>query len=214
LLYKNIYIDSYIKMEQYKNKIYLIGKDLYDIRNILKLYQDLNNNEITGFWEINTLDWNNIIPQLKEDINNADYRMEKYSNTIIFSMDILNNNEIRNVETLVQNFEILFENDEITDYYFPFLVFLIQNEEDKNKIENIFQNKSIDPRNISFFISPLKNDDNKKNNIQLIRNKLFEIFSYYYGLGDEINIGNFLHIKLYKGADGLLPVNVLVLGKT
>ena len=214
MLYKNIYIDSYIKMEQYKNKIYLIGKDLYDIRNILKLYQDLNNNEITGFWEINTLDWNNIIPQLKEDINNADYRMEKYSNTIIFSMDILNNNEIRNVETLVQNFEILFENDEITDYYFPFLVFLIQNEEDKNKIENIFQNKSIDPRNISFFISPLKNDDNKKNNIQLIRNKLFEIFSYYYGLGDEIKIGNFLPIKLYKGADGLLPVNVLVLGKT
>ena len=211
MLYKNIYIDSYIKMEQYKNKIYLIGKDLYDIRNILKLYQDLNNNEITGFWEINTLDWNNIIPQLKEDINNADYRMEKYSNTIIFSMDILNNNEIRNVETLVQNFVILFENDE---YYFPFLVFLIQNEEDKNKIENIFQNKSIDPRNISFFISPLKNDDNKKNNIQLIRNKLFEIFSYYYGLGDEIKIGNFLPIKLYKGADGLLPVNVLVLGKT
>ena len=214
MLYKNIYIDSYIKMEQYKNKIYLIGKDLYDIRNILKLYQDLNNNEITGFWEINTLDWNNIIPQLKEDINNADYRMEKYSNTIIFSMDILNNNEIRNVETLVQNFETLNENDEITDYYFPFLVFLIQNEEDKNKIENIFQNKSIDPRNISFFISPLKNDDNKKNNIQLIRNKLFEIFSYYYGLGDEIKIGNFLPIKLYKGADGLLPVNVLVLGKT
>lgn len=201
-------------MEQYKNKIYLIGKDLYNIRTFLKLYHDLNNNEITDFWEINTLDWNDIIPQLKGDIQNADYRMEKYSNTIIFSMDILNNNEIRNVETLVENFENLFENDEITDYYFPFLVFLIQNEEDKNKIEDIFQNKSIDPRNISFFISPLRNDDNKKNNIQLIRNKLFEIFSYYYGLGDEIKIGNFLPIKLYKGSDGLLPVNVLVLGKT
>ena len=91
----------------------------------------------------------------------------------------------------------------------------MQKQEDITDLKKEFlQYDSIDERNISFFITPLKNDASKEENIKSIKLKIFKIFSYFYGLGDKLEYEGKI-IKLYKEPqEDLLPVNILVLGKT
>ena len=199
-------------MEKYKNNICIVGKDVNTIQKELNLFEENNITKIENFWNVISCDWEEVIEIIKS--SNTDYKNEKFSLTIIFSLNNLNNEQKKKINNLIIDLEDNLESDNISEYNFPFLIFLVQNEEDKNDLEKEFlQYKIIDKRNISFFISPLKNDSSKEKNIDLIKMKIYKIYSYFYGLGDELNIGK--KIKLYKESEeGLIPVNTLVIGRT
>ena len=66
-----------------------------------------------------------------------------------------------------------------------FFILLAQDEKDKEVLNSFissqnFKDIKIDKRNIECFMSPLnKNLPEKENNIQLIKKKIYKIFSYY-----------------------------------
>ena len=100
------------------------------------------------------------------------------------------------------------------NYYFqPFIILLTNNEKDKNQLENFLISKEIqkgfDMRNISCFVSPI----NSKTS-EIIKNKIKRIFSYFFGLGDELTINNKKYKFFESNPDNLNTINILVIGKT
>ena len=201
-------------MEKYKNNICIVGKDIKIIQKELNLVKEDQIDKIENFWNVILCDWKDVIEKIKS--YNIGLKIEKFSLTIIFSLDDLNNKEKEKINNLMRGLDENLEEDIISDYKFPFIIFLVQNEQDENDLKNEFlQYTNIDKRNISYFISPLKNDSSKEKNKNLIKNKIFKIFSYYYELGDEFLIGKNNTIKLYENShEDLFPVNVLVIGRT
>ena len=92
-------------------------------------------------------------------------------------------------------------------YYQPFIIILVNNESDKQKIEKNLNNKKllegIDKRKISNFM--------KEDSSNIIK-KINKIFLYFFGLGEEFKINN-KEYKLFSPIKDLNPINILVLGK-
>ena len=200
-------------MEANANNICLVGKDVNIIKKELSLYKEDNQNKLENFWNIISCDWSDIIEILKSKI--SDYNNEKFSFTIIVSLDDLDNGQKTKINTLFKNLENDLIEDELSEYNFPFIIFLVQKEMDITDLKKEFiQYENIDKRNISFFISPLRNNANKVNYIKLIKQKIYKIFSYFYELGDTFKFKDKI-FKLYEDSgESLLPVNALVIGKT
>ena len=202
------------KHENNKNNIGIVGKDVNQIKMDLSLYKEDNKKKLENFWNIISFsEWNDIIEILKNNI--SDYRKEKFSFTIIISLGDLDNEQKIKINQLLQNLEDNLMENEFSEYYTPFLIFLVQKEEDIIDLKKEFiQYNYIDIRNFSFFISPLKIDANKEINIKKIKRKIYKIYSYFYELGDTLQFEG-QTIKLYEEPDKeLLPINTLVIGKT
>ena len=207
---------------KYDNNVYLLGKDLDLICQILCL-----NKENKKDWEIHPLknndkfedNLNEIINSLEKNIKNSGYSNKIFSFTIIYSLGNLSKNEKNNINNLFEKIVEVIN----SCYYLPFFIFLTKNKKNKNElneyIENNIINKNIDidKRNISCFISPLNNDltnEEKETNIKLIERKILTIFSYFFELGDDFNIDNKKY-KLYEELnEDYYPINILLLGKT
>ena len=199
-------------MENFKNNICIVGKDVNKIKEELDLFREENKKKIENNWDIFSCGWDNIIELIKS--KNTDYKKEKFSFTIIISLDNLDdmqNDQKASLNILFQSLDRMLMQDEISEYNFPFFIILVQKEEDIIDLKNEFlQYNNIDKRNISFFISPLKDASFKKN----IKIKILKIFSYFYGLGDEWEYEG-KKFKLYKETqEDLLPVNILVIGRS
>ena len=202
------------KHENNKNNIGIVGKEVNLIKMDLSLYKEDNKKKLENFWNIISFsEWNDIIEILKNNI--SDYRKEKFSFTIIISLGDLDNEQKIKINQLLQNLEDNLMENEFSEYYTPFLIFLVQKEEDIIDLKKEFiQYNYIDIRNFSFFISPLKIDANKEINIKKIKRKIYKIYSYFYELGDTLQFEG-QTIKLYEEPDKeLLPINTLVIGKT
>ena len=142
-------------------------------------------------------DYNKLFDDIVDKINTCKdsvYINKTFSYTIIYSLYDLNEKEKSNLKLLFQKIFNKFDNY----YYQPFFILLIEDEEKKNNlIEFIqseeFKNIDIDQRNISCFISPSSSKSNQYN-IELIKNKINKIYSFFFELGDEFSIGK----KKYK----------------
>ena len=201
-------------MENYKNNICIVGKDVNIIKKELNLYKDDNRKKIENFWDIISCnDWNNITEILKGKI--TAFKEGKFSFTIIVSLSDLDNEQKVKINELFRNLENDLIEDIISEYYFPFIIFLVHKEKDIIDLKKeLIQYSTIDERNISYFISPLKKDANKEKNIELIKLKIYKIYSYFCELGYILEYED-QTIKLYKESlEDFLPVNALVIGKT
>ena len=198
-----------------KNNICIIGNDEKDVELIkteLNLNKDFNENKIENYWNIFSYGWNHIkdiIAVLKS--NSSPFNNEIFSFTIIASLNEIKGSQKEQINELFKNIE----NSKIREHKYPFIIFLIKNAEEEAVLKNeLNKYKKFDERNISIFISPLIDNKLKEKNIKLIKLKINKIFSYFYELGDEFEFGG-QTIKLYEEPEiGLLPVNVLVIGKT
>ena len=143
------------KHENNKNNIGIVGKEVNLIKMDLSLYKEDNKKKLENFWNIISFsEWNDIIEILKNNI--SDYRKEKFSFTIIISLGDLDNEQKIKINQLLQNLEDNLMENEFSEYYTPFLIFLVQKEEDIIDLKKEFiQYNYIDIRNISFFISYL-----------------------------------------------------------
>ena len=148
--------------------------------------------------------FNKVIDSLKE--KNKKFSNKIYSYTIIYSLEEFNVNQENHLRTLLT--EII----KICDSYFnqPFLILLSQDESDKKKVINFFnkeeiQNIGLDQRNISYFISPINSNNNEKNE-EMIKQKIFKIFSYFYELGDDLNIKKSLLFYIKELKKNIIPL--------
>ena len=148
--------------------------------------------------------FNKVIDSLKE--KNKKFSNKIYSYTIIYSLEEFNVNQENHLRTLLT--EII----KICDSYFnqPFLILLSQDESDKKKVINFFnkeeiQNIGLDQRNISYFISPINSNNNEKNK-EMIKQKIFKIFSYFYELGDDLNIKKSLLFYIKELKKNIIPL--------
>ena len=203
-------------MEKFKNNICLVGKDIDIIRKDLNLFKDKNQEKIENNWNIISCDWKDIIQNIKK--YNSDFSNELFSFTIIISLDKLNNEQKDKINKLFSDLEDNLKNktknsNKISEFNFPFFILLLQNEAEITDLTKEFlQYNLIDKRNISFFITPLKKNYLFETNVNLIKRKLYRIYSYFYELGDTIYNNK---IKLYKETqEDFLPVNALVLGES
>ena len=206
----------------FENNICLIGKNIDSIKVKLDLNKDNNENRIQNLWNIILFEKGNeenmdnvfkkVIDSLK--VKNKKYSNKIYSYTIIYSLEEFNENQENHLRTLLT--EII----KICDSYFnqPFLILLSQDESDKKKVINFFnkeeiQNIGLDQRNISYFISPINSNNNEKNE-EMIKQKIFKIFSYFYELGDEFEYEE-KRFRLYKkNEEKYYPINILILGRS
>ena len=188
------------------------SKEVELIKVELNLNKDINENKIENFWNIFSYGWNHIkdiISILKN--KSCPFNKEIFSFTIIASLNVITDTQKNQINELFQNIE----NSKIREHHYPFIIFLIKNVAEEIILkEEIKKCKKFDERNISCFISPLLESPLKEQNKKLIKQKINKIFSYFYELGDEFEFGT-QKIKLYEEPEeGLLPVNVLVIGKT
>ena len=215
-----------------ENIIYIIGKEKEN--NMLKTEFGLGENtnpddiEIQNKWNVNQINtdelldanpsYREISEKIEELRDQSDFDPDYiYSFTIIYILD--NFEEQKNDINLL--LEII-QNKTPNSYYQPFIIFILnseKNEEENSLVEltNISKDfQEIDKRNISYFIYPLNTPDNSKKNQtkEEILNKLYLIYSYFYGLGDEF-VKEGKKYKLYKVKnEELCPINILVLGAT
>ncbi len=206
----------------FENNICLIGKNIDSIKVKLDLNKDNNENRIQNLWNIILFEkgneenmdkvFNKVIDSLKE--KNKKYSNKIYSYTIIYSLEEFNINQ----ENLLRS--LLTEIIKICDSYFnqPFLILLSQDESDKKKAINFFnkeeiQNIGLDQRNISYFISPINSNNNEKNE-EMIKQKIFKIFSYFYELGDEFEYKKRPFILYKRTKEKYYSINMLILGRS
>ena len=206
----------------FENNICLIGKNIDSIEEKLDLKKDNNENRIQNLWNIILFEkgnaenmdkvFNKVIDSLKE--KNKKFSNKIYSYTIIYSLEEFNVNQENHLRTLLT--EII----KICDSYFnqPFLILLSQDESDKKKVINFFnkeeiQNIGFDQRNISYFISPINSNNNEKNE-EMIKQKIFKIFSYFYELGDEFEYKKKPFILYKRTKEKYYSINMLILGRS
>ena len=116
-------------METYKNNICIVDKDVNTIKKELDLYEEKNKKKIENFWDVVSCnDWHNIIEILKSKISS--YKWEKFSFTLIISLSDLDNEQIVKITKLFQKLEDDLVDNIISEYYFPFIIFLVQKESD------------------------------------------------------------------------------------
>ena len=206
----------------FENNICLIGKNIDSIEEKLDLKKDNNENRIQNLWNIILFEkgnaenmdkvFNKVIDSLKE--KNKKFSNKIYSYTIIYSLEEFNVNQENHLRTLLT--EII----KICDSYFnqPFLILLSQDESDKKKVINFFnkeeiQNIGLDQRNISYFISPINSNNNEKNE-EMIKQKIFKIFSYFYELGDAFEYKKKPFILYKRTKEKYYSINMLILGRS
>ncbi len=209
----------------YDNNICIIGEDIESIKNKLNLNKnkDENSNKLENLWNIISYEINdnnnneykllvenedklfdNILNNIENIKKNSIYDVNKiFSFTIIHYLNKIES-QIKNLEKMFEKIIVKFKDD---FYYQPFIIILVNNEPDKQKIENFLNNKKllegIDKRKISNFI--------KEDSSNIIK-KLNKIFFYFFGLGDKFEINN-KEYKLFSPNKDLNPINILVLGK-
>ena len=139
-------------MENFKNNICIVGKDVNKIKEELDLFREENKKKIENNWDIFSCGWDNIIELIKS--KNTDYKKEKFSFTIIISLDNLDdkqNDQKAPVNILFQSLDRMLMEYEISEYYFPFFIILVQKEVDIIDLKKEFlQYNNIDQRNVSF----------------------------------------------------------------
>lgn len=207
--------------EKYENNISLIGENKEDIEKIkvkLDLTQNLKENKLENDWNIFTYEikdnnqvdiFDKIIKKIEEIKKKASYSNEIFSYTIIYSVTEIKEGK-KNIKKLLEKLLSKLKNN----YYFqPFIILLIDNQKDKNELENFLISKEIpkgfDMRNISCFVSPIKSETS-----EIIKNKINRIFSYFFSLGDEPEINNKEYKFFISNQDNLNTINILVIGKT
>lgn len=206
----------------YNNNICIIGKDINSIKNKLNLIQDKDPNKLENLWNIISYEINdnnnndykllpenedklfdNMLDNIEKIKKDSMYDNKIFSFTIIHYLDEFESQK-KNLEKMFEKIIVKFKND---FYYQPFIIILVNNEPDKQKIEKFLNNKNlfegIDKRKISNFI--------KKDSSNIIK-KIYKIFSYFFGLGDKFEINN-KEYKLFSPIKDLNPINILVLGK-
>ena len=202
-------------MNDLKNNICLLGENVNLLQQDLDLIQDKNIDKIENLWNIISFElkdknkeidiiFDKVIDSLKQQ--NKKYSKKIFSYTIIYALDIFNEEKENYLKSLLNKIVKAFPN--FFDH--PFIILLGEDESNKNKIVSFInreiQNIGIDKRNISFFI--------KKKEKEMIRNKILKIFSYFYELGDEIEYKK-KHFRLYKkNEEKYYPINILILGRT
>ena len=202
-------------MNDLKNNICLLGENVNLLQKDLDLIQDKNIDKIENLWNIISFElkdknkeidiiFDKVIDSLKQQ--NKKYSKKIFSYTIIYALDIFNEEKENYLKSLLNKIVKAFPN--FFDH--PFIILLGEDESNKNKIVSFInreiQNIGIDKRNISFFI--------KKKEKEMIRNKILKIFSYFYELGDEIEYKK-KHFRLYKkNEEKYYPINILILGRT
>ena len=218
---------NYKNGEKYDNKIYLIGKEIEEIKKELDILKSENNpNKLENRWHILSCNVNNedsieeyfneIILNIIDIKDKSIYSDETFSFTIIYSLDEIkvNKNVTKNIKLLLESISSKIK----TSYYHPFIILLAENEKDKEEIDLFLNSDSIhkikiDKRNIECFVTPL-NKKEKQMNIKLIKRKIYKIFSYYFEMGDEFRFKDKI-FKLYdEPKENLFPINILILGKT
>ena len=209
--------------ENNENILYIIGKeeDNTTLKKDLGLGENTNPHEIEiqNKWNVNQINTNNFsetnpyYPQISEKIIEL-ISQNTYDDDFIYSFTIIY--IVYNLKKQNDDITLLLQtiqNSSKNNYYLPFVIFLFNTdkEDDKNSLEKIINTnelfRKIDKRNISYFIYPLNMKQNlqKDELIKEIFNKLYKIYSYFYGLGDE----------LYKVKnEELCPINILILGGT
>ena len=204
----------------FENNICLIAKNIEPIKVKLDLIKDENKDRIQNLWNIISFEKRNgedmdiifskVISSLKEQ--NKKYTNKTYSYTIIYSLEEFNAEQEGYLKTLLT--EII----KICKTYFnqPFLILLSKDELNKKKVIDFFnkeeiRNIGIDPRNISSFVSPL-NSNNE--NGEMIKQKIFKIFSYFYELGDEFEYKKQPFILYKRTEEKYYSINMLILGRT
>ena len=212
--------------EKYDNNIYILGKNVEEIKKELGIFKSKNMDKLENRWHIFSSDvkdnkdieeyFNEIISNINDMKDQSEYSEETFSYTIIYSLD-----QIKSNQNVTKNIKLLLEiitNKIKSSYYHPFIILLAENEKDKEEIDfflnsdDIYEIK-IDKRNVECFVSPL-NIKGKEIHVKLIKRKIYKIFSYYFEIGDEIKFKDKI-IKLYDEArENLFPINILILGKT
>jgi len=202
-------------MYDLKNNICLLGENVDLLQKELDLIQDKNIDKIENLWniisfelkdknkEIDTI-FDQVIDSLKQQ--NKKYSKKIFSYTIIYALDILNEEKENYLKSLLNKIVKAFP-----DFFdHPFIILLGEDESNKNKIVSFInreiQNIGIDKRNISFFT--------KIKEKEMVRNKILKIFSYFYERGDEFEHKK-KKFKLYKMTEEkYYPINFIILGRT
>ena len=171
---------NYKNGEKYDNKIYLIGKEIEEIKKELDILKSENNpNKLENRWHILSCNVNNedsieeyfneIILNIIDIKDKSIYSDETFSFTIIYSLDEIkvNKNVTKNIKLLLESISSKIT----TSYYHPFIILLAENEKDKEEIDLFLNSDSIheikiDKRNIECFVTPL-NKKEKQMNIKL-----------------------------------------------
>ena len=217
--------DKIIENEKYDNNICIIGKNIDKIKEKLGLLKNPKKDTLENRWQIipynilNDEDNENVFNKIITNINDikakSEFSDETFSYTIVYSLDKIkiDNNVKGNIRMLLEKISSI-----ESVYYHPFIILLAENEKDKDEI-NLFLNShfineiEIDKRNIECFITPL-NTKIVKNHIELIKRKIYKIFSYFFEIGEEFRYKDKI-FKLYEETkEKLFPINILVLGKT
>ena len=217
---------------EYNNTIILIGKNVELIEQKLNLNKS-KEKKIENFWNINLFEIENNFSEALETIKSMlikKINIEEFSNNNIFSFTIIyslndldeDNKEKENILNLCK----MIVEVSYSFYYQPFLIFLTKRKADNLRLDKLINEEikkaGYDIRNISRFMTPLNIDIFMNEEIvKLIRKKIFTIFDYYFGLGDDygeilINKDKYtLPYKLYnESEEGLINLNILILGKT
>jgi len=202
-------------MYDLKNNICLLGENVDLLQKELDLIQDKNIDKIENLWNIISFElkdknkeidtnFDQVIDSLKQQ--NKKYSKKIFSYTIIYALDILNEEKENYLKSLLNKIVKAFP-----DFFdHPFIILLGEDESNKNKIVSFInreiQNIGIDKRNISFFT--------KIKEKEMVRNKILKIFSYFYERGDEFEYQK-KKFKLYKMTEEkYYPINFIILGRT
>ena len=179
---------------KYNNNVHLLGKNINLVQekldlNKMDLKNEINNknnekigNKIENDWNIVSYEitkdieikeiFMKINDSLSEIIDNSSYSDDIFSFTIIYSLEEFINEK----ENIINFLNIILEKLE-SNFYLPFFIFLVRDENDKSEFEKLLEeNKKIDKRNISCFISPLNENINDKDK-EIIKLKIMKIFS-------------------------------------